>query len=400
LGWISRIIVPIARSLHRQGVPVDVASFPSTPRIPSRSIRESRVVPQPDVDRSEFVKQLRQFIQERGHDMLIPSDDCMLRAIVDNYDEFADLLHIGCPPPAIARCVLNKAATLAIAERCGVKAPKTTLVSRSSELHDLVGRFSFPWILKPAQKETRVEQVKSYKLTSVDDIAKRFSQEREFRPPMLVQEYCEGIGVGVEILMNHGQCVTVFQHRRVKEFPYTGGFSVVAVAEAPNPSLIQSSLALLQAMQWDGVAMVEYKVNSAGQAVLMEVNGRYWGTIALPISAGIDFPWYHWKLAHGEYPAIPKTYAVGTKWRWTVGYLHRLYDLLDLGRRSSSARAILGGDVRQLLEDFSPSVADATLKLSDPMPSVVEFLFAMRDFSSYTAERALHSRAFWRRSQP
>src|SRR5271155_3638049 len=203
-------------------------------------------------------------------------------------------------PPAIARGVLDKTATLAVAQRCGIRTPRTALVSRSSELHDLVGSFSFPWILKPAQKETRVEELKSCKLASVDEIATRFPLERGFTPPMLVQEYCAGTGVGVEMLLDHGECVAVFQHRRLKELPYTGGFSVIAVAEAPDPSLIESSLALLQAMQWDGIAMVEYKVNSDGQAVLMEVNGRYWGTIALAISAGIDFPLYDWQLVHGE----------------------------------------------------------------------------------------------------
>ena len=52
--------------------------------------------------------------------------------------------------------------------------------------------------------------------------------------------------------------------------------------------------------------MVEFKVNpNDGSAVLMEVNGRYWGTISLPIFAGMDFPWYHWQVAHGERPEIP-----------------------------------------------------------------------------------------------
>lgn len=320
--------------------------------------------------------------------MLVPTDDCMLRAVVDNYDEFADLLHIGCPPPAITRCVLDKTQTLAIAQSCGVKTPRTALATRSSELHDLVGSFSFPWILKPAQKETRAEEVKSYKFANIDEVAKRFPLQQVFTPPMLVQEYCGGTGVGVEILLDRGECMALFQHRRLKEFPYTGGFSVTAVAEAPNPTLIQSSLALLQAMRWDGVAMVEYKVNSDGQAVLMEVNGRYWGTIALAISAGIDFPLYDWKRVHGERPEVPGGYAVGTKWRWTIGYLHRLYDLLDLARGSTTAREILYHDLRQLVEDFGPSVSDPMVRLSDPMPSVVGLLYAVREFASYTATRA------------
>jgi predicted ATP-grasp superfamily ATP-dependent carboligase len=397
LGFMPRIIVPIARSLQRHGVPVDVASFLSAPRIPSSAICESRNVPRPDVDPREFLKQLRGFIAERGHDLLIPADDWMLTAVVEYYDDLADLLQVGCPPPAITRLVLNKSATLSIAQGCGIEVPKTAVVLNSSQLNDLVGNFPFPWVLKPAHRETRTEEMKSCSLRTAEEVRRRFPPGREFIPPMLVQEYCAGAGVGVEMLLHQGQCKAIFQHRRLKEFPYTGGASVTAVAEELNPRLIQSSLDLLRALQWQGVAMVEYKVGSDGRAVLMEVNGRYWGTIALPISAGIDFPLYQWKLTHGERPEIPNTYAVGTKWRWTVGYLHRLYDLLDLGRRSTSARAVLGGDVRQLFEDFSPAVPDAMLKLSDPMPSVAEFLLAMRDFASYTAARARQSHAFSRR---
>ena len=396
LGFMPRIILPIARSLRQHGVEVDVASFHSAPRIHSSAICNSRSIPRPDVDDREFVKQLRGFVVERGHDMLIPADDWMLTAVVDHYDDFSDLLHMGCPPPAITRLVLDKSATLAIAQRCGIEVPKTELILDSSQLHDLIGILPFPWVLKPAQRETRIEKMKSCSLGTAEEVATKFPPGRRFTPPMLVQEYCAGFGVAVEALFHDGQCLAVFQHRRLKEFPYTGGASVTAVAEEPNPSLVQSSLALLRALEWQGVAMVEYKISPEGRAVLMEVNGRYWGTIALPISAGIDFPLYQWKLAHGERPEIPANYAVGTKWRWTVGYLHRIYDLLDLGRRSTSARAVLGRDVRQFFEDFSPSVPDATLRLSDPLPSVFELLLAVRDFASYTAARALRSRAFSR----
>jgi predicted ATP-grasp superfamily ATP-dependent carboligase len=399
-GFMPRIILPVARSLQRHGVPVDVVSFQSAPRIPSNAIRESRNIPRPDVDRKEFVRQLRGFVKERGHDMLIPTDDWMLTAVVEHYDDLADLLQVGCPPPPITRLVLDKSATLAIAQRCGIEVPKTIVVSNSSQLQDLASSLPFPWILKPALRETRTEEMKSCSLKTAEEVTKKFPPGREFVPSMLVQEYCAGDGVGVEMLMHEGQCRAMFQHRRLKEFPYTGGASVIAVAEEPNPGLIHSSLALLQALQWQGVAMVEYKISPEGRAVLMEVNGRYWGSIALPISAGIDFPLYHWKLAHGERPEIPETYVVGTKWRWTVGYLHRLYDLLDLARRSAVARAVLGQDLRHSLKDFSPLVPDATMRLSDPMPSVVEVLLAMRDFVSYTTARAVGSQAFSRRSHP
>jgi len=231
-------------------------------------------------------------------------------------------------------------------------------------------------------------------LLTADDVVARFLRAREFAPPMLLQEYCAGAGVGIEMLLHHGECLAAFQHRRIKEFPYTGGISVTAIAEAVNQKLLDSSLALLRALRWEGVAMVEYKVNPDGRAVFMEVNGRYWGTISLPIAAGIDFPLYQWQLLHGERPEIPKSYSIGTKWRFTMGYLTRLYSLLGQGRHSAYARQLLRQNLGEMLGDFSLSVSDATFKLSDPMPSVVAFLTHMRYFASNTVKAVLPPRFF------
>ena len=38
--------------------------------------------------------------------------------------------------------------------------------------------------------------------------------------------------------------------------------------------------------------MVEYKKLKNGPAVFMEINGRPWGSIGLPIASGIDYPRY------------------------------------------------------------------------------------------------------------
>ncbi|MGO9085982.1 MAG: ATP-grasp domain-containing protein [Candidatus Sulfotelmatobacter sp.] len=362
-------------------MPVDIADFALQSRIRSRALREFRRIRRPDLGRTEFVEQLSRFIRDGGHDMLIPTDDQTLTAVTEHYDDFKDMLHIACPPPPITRLVLNKASTLEIAQRCGIRVPKTVVVSDSAQLSDLARNFPFPWVLKPAEKETRIEETKVFTLAAADEVALKFPAAREFTPPMLLQEYCAGAGVGVEMLMHEGDCLAVFQHRRLKEFPYTGGVSVTAVAERPDPALVESSLALLRTLQWEGVAMVEFKVNpDTGSAVLMEVNGRYWGTISLPILSGIDFPLYHWQVVHGEQLAVPRTYAAGTKWRWTVGYQARLYSLLAAARHSVPARKELCNSLLHVPEDFGPRVADATLTLTDPIPSLAVFFRAMREF--------------------
>ena len=395
LGCIPRIIVPVARSLSRQGVPVDVASFPPIRRIPSNAISESRTLTPPHIDNEAFIRQLRSLILERRHDMLIPVDDWMMKAVIGHYDELAALVHVVCPPPRIADRVLDKTATLAVAQRCGILIPRTEVVLNSSQMRDLLGRVPLPWVIKPARKETRKETTKSRVLRNRDGLADWFPMGQQFEAAMLVQEYCPGSGVGIEILLHDGECLAAFQHRRTKEAPVdTGGVSVTAIAESVDQHLLQSSLALLRALEWQGIAMVEYKIDDYGRAVLMEVNGRYWGTISLAIYAGMNFPLYQWKLAHGIKPEIPTAYAVGTKWRWTTGYLQSLYGLSMKARRSTNDRKLLTNYLRDLPGDFSPSVFDATFNLTDPVPSLDSFISILREFVSRrttTAKRSLRA---------
>ena len=75
----------------------------------------------------------------------------------------------------------------------------------------------------------------------------------------------------------------------------------MAISEETDPVLAEASYKLLRALEWEGVAMVEFRRNPVdGKAALMEINGRYWGTTSLPLQAGVEFPVYEWRLAHGE----------------------------------------------------------------------------------------------------
>ena len=375
LGWIPRIVLTVARSLHRQGIPVDVADCVMAPAVHSRAVRHFFRLPYPNDSPLVFLKELRTAIAAGGYDVLIPADDVAIAALLEHYEELSKVIRIACPAPEVTRGVLNKPHTLEAAQRCGIRVPRTVIAEHSGVLRELSGRLPLPWILKPAEKEARFEEFTSCRLDTVDEIEERYPNPRKFEPPMLVQEYCEGVGVGVQMLVHEGECHAVFQHRRLKELPFGGGVAVTAVAETPNPQLVESSLKLLRALEWDGVAMAEYRVNRAtGEAVLLEVNGRYWGTVSLAVSAGLDLPYYHWQLLHGERPSIAKVDAGGKRWRWTAGYLTRLYRMFAIARQSAAARAELKRTLLQMPADFSPFVEDALFSRSDQAPAILELL--------------------------
>jgi protein-tyrosine-phosphatase/predicted ATP-grasp superfamily ATP-dependent carboligase len=380
LGAAPRISVAIARSLHRHGIPVEVASFWATePKLRSRAIRSFHRLPRKDLHPAKFLDSLLALVRERGFDMVMAAGDPALSALAEHYDQISPLLHVGCPRPAIIERVLNKALTLEAAQKCGIQVPFTCTVANATELEQVAAQLRFPVVVKPGQKGAQVFRVRCFPTLEMLSEALRMNDPG----PVLLQEYCPGLGVGVEMLLHKGECVAAFQHRRLKEAPASGGVAAMAIAESLDPALAEASLKLLRALEWEGPAMVEFRVDrETGSCVLMEVNGRYWGTSSLPILAGVDFPLYHWQILHGEQPCVPGEYAIGMRWRWTPGYLDRLYSIVA----GSSGKIISKTSrIRELVHipiDFLPTIREALWSWSDPEPFFSELAASMYEHVS------------------
>jgi predicted ATP-grasp superfamily ATP-dependent carboligase len=103
-------------------------------------------------------------------------------------------------------------------------------------------------------------------------------------------------------------------------YPSSGGPGIYNET-TNNPAVREQAVELLRHLGWHGPAMVEFKVDSRdGTPRLMEINGRYWGTLDLAIRAGIDFPYLACRLAmDGDVDPI-HNYRVGLKYRWPIPY--------------------------------------------------------------------------------
>jgi len=59
--------------------------------------------------------------------------------------------------------------------------------------------------------------------------------------------------------------------------------------------------------------------------MLMEINGRFWGSLQLAIDAGFNFPYLLHRMNSGERLMVSDhPYDVGTKSRWLMGDLDHL----------------------------------------------------------------------------
>jgi biotin carboxylase len=71
-------------------------------------------------------------------------------------------------------------------------------------------------------------------------------------------------------------------------------------------------------MHWQGVAMLEYRWDQESEEFfLIEMNGRFWGSLHLALYAGVDFPSWFLDCFHGHSPQVRNRFAVGIRCRHT-----------------------------------------------------------------------------------
>jgi predicted ATP-grasp superfamily ATP-dependent carboligase len=111
--------------------------------------------------------------------------------------------------------------------------------------------------------------------------------------------------------------------------------------------------------------MVEFKRDARdGVAKLLEINGRFWGSLQLSVDAGVDFPYLLYQLALAGDVEPVSTYATGVRLRWWLGDVDWL--LLRL-REPDRLRAL-----REFLTPAGRLARGEILRRDDPAPAVVE----------------------------
>jgi predicted ATP-grasp superfamily ATP-dependent carboligase len=142
-----------------------------------------------------------------------------------------------------------------------------------------------------------------------------------------------------------------------------------------DPRLREWSEQLLGALRWHGVAMVEFKWDEVrGTASLMEINGRFWGSLALALSAGMDFPYWLYRLANQEPIEAPAEYPVGLVARDPNAELKHLVRVLAPGRLGAAHRGpSRWATLRQLSTILHPTRDSYNWTADDPEPGRQEW---------------------------
>ncbi len=373
----QRAALAITRSLGRALHQVHVVG----PRVPSlagssRFAASDSVVPDAGANRLEFATAVAAVARSVGAAMVIPTTDAAVLALAEHRSILAPI-PVPIPDLDTVGRVADKANVLERAAAVGIAVPAQVRIPEPGAI-DSFEWDRFPAVLKPARSVTEsglgsAKHSVSY-ASDRSDLIRRLRALPPTAYPVLVQERITGPGVGLFLLRWNGETIARFGHRRIREKPPSGGVSVRSVSAAVSDEAFGLAERLLDDLRWAGPAMVEFKQDTAtGRLVLMEINGRFWGSLQLAIDSGVDFPALLVAAATGGNPAPVLAYRVGVGMRWWWGEMDHL---LAIGR-ATPARDRVQVSVRTLVDILAAplhGVRGEVCRASDPMPAVREAL--------------------------
>ena len=183
----------------------------------------------------------------------------------------------------------DKARICEFARSLGIAVPRAYSLNES---------FDFPVVVKPVCGE-KAGLSAAARYVIARDREKLVAAAKNFEnitgQPPVIQEYLGGYGAGCSVLAKDGQVLASLCHRRIREYPVSGGPSSCCI-KTDAPRLLADVERLVEAKNYSGIAMFEFKADARGVCRLLEVNPRVWGTYPLTRVCGSNFT-YMWYAA-------------------------------------------------------------------------------------------------------
>ncbi|WP_247730480.1 carboxylate--amine ligase [Halovivax limisalsi] len=325
--------VACLRSLAERGVGTIVASeSPTAPALASAFCDEGIAVPAPDDDLLAYRDSLLALARRPAVRTIVPVREADVYVLSRYREAFARSMQTPWPDMEALAAVQDRRRLFDAADRAGVGAPETGPVS---DLDDPARE----WIVKPRYSiladayvdcepdECTAPPSTTYLPPGTEPDVEGLTAEMGHEP--IYQAYVRTPHeYGFFALYDEGEPVATFQHRQRRGYSYAGGPS--AFRESVDiPDLEAAGLALLDELDWHGLAMVEFLRDEAtGEFKLMEINPRFWSSLPFSVQAGADFPSYYWDLSNGGCDPVGAAYDVGVAGHLLRGELCYLYSIL------------------------------------------------------------------------
>jgi len=410
LGHGTRSFLSVIRSLGRKGITVHAAnSLPEDLALYSKYITEYFLLP-PFSDADRWKSEVISIVEKGKYDLVIPTDDSPIILLHQIKSEIERRSRVYLLDTYAYTVTNNKLQTYFFCRSLGIRVPRYLMLSKDDDPEEILKEFTFPLIIKPVssfspdnlerKKLVRIAWDKETFFLILKDL---FSNNSS----LIIQEYFEGTGIGLEILAFRGEILAAFQHIRIHEkriwgIRNIGGASTYRKSQPVDPFLMSQARKIIRELDYTGVAMLEFRKNfEKNESVLIEINGRFWGSLPLAVAAGADFPYFLYQLLVENQKTFPQKYTCNLFCRSITEDFYWIYD--EITAHKPEIKNQTGSIGKTVVEFFNIVLlreCNDTLVLDDLRPGIKELTtLALHQISSIKRKlrMRLQSAKFYRK---
>lgn len=282
----------------------------------SKYTNEKIIIANPKNEHDKYLNDLLDILEQKSYLLLMPVSYISYQICAANKDKIQKKTNITISKSEHISIASNKIETYKLAEKIGIPYPKIQLIENIEDVEHV--ETTYPCVIKaPFEAGKNIVKYANNKKELVR-LYKKVCEENNFVDTLpIIQKYIEGEGVGFFAFYKNGKCVNYFMHKRIREYPVSGGASTCAESYY-DKSVLRNGIKILDYLNWEGVAMVEFKKDSStGIYNLMEINAKFWGSLDLALVSGVNFPQMLINDAIGL--KIEKTeFARGIRFQWIL----------------------------------------------------------------------------------
>jgi predicted ATP-grasp superfamily ATP-dependent carboligase len=329
-------------------------------------------------DPEAFIGALVDFLLARPDvSLLFPIEQAAVALVARYQDRLpASVVPVNVTQSILETC-LDKRRMFAVAESVGVPVEPWAVAKNLVELAGAVDEIGLPSIIRPIGSGP--ERLPSGQKALI--CADRGVWEREFstwpgeHDELLVQRYAPGPRHNVHFAARQGRILGRVENvvLRTDRADYTG-FAVEGMSVAPDPALDRYLAALIGALDYTGIGVLNFLRLGQGQYHFLELNPRLAASCLVAERCGLELARMACEIAADRISPNSKPvmdYPAGVRFAWTMGDLR--------GLRQARARGEISflGAVRWSAQALrSALIADVHLTWSvrDPKPAL--YLYA------------------------
>jgi predicted ATP-grasp superfamily ATP-dependent carboligase len=312
-------------------------------------------------------------IDGEGYEVVFPAGDAELFELSAMRDRLRAVVPLSHHASLLRG--MDKLELISAAERAGFSVPMTVKPDEA-----ISGALGWPVVVKPRLHYFAGSPLTRFPtriVSSEHELREHVSRIEAHGGEAVVQEHISGrLCAWVALVAESGSLRAQFQQVAERTHPAGVGVTSRGRSVPVAPEVTEAGHRLLTDLGWVGLAQVQFIVPQGGHPRLIDLNGRFYGSMALALAAGVNFP-AMWAAAATDRRVRPAVAVPGTCFQWFEGDLRTAYALRGRSRVRELA-ATLGWATRS---------AHGVWRLDDPAPAVVYGRAAARRARSARAAR-------------